>query len=136
MQKRKCMSLKFIEELYMCLMTMKNNAKFLRGIDLKLYPIQVIISLPLRIKLTYGQLLLLFLCNFSSFCSYIGGVLVTNFFSLLFIDIFWLFSKLQHTRSIWDNPFDMQRSSELPQKRWNHCINNRKPLKQPQIQFH
>ena len=55
---------------------------------LKLYPIQVVISLPLWIKLTMGQLLLLFLCNFCSFFNYVGGVLVTNLFSLLFIDIF------------------------------------------------
>ena len=55
---------------------------------LKLYPIQVVISLPLWIKLTMGQLLLLFLCNFCSFFNYVRGVLVTNFFSLLFIDIF------------------------------------------------
>ena len=55
---------------------------------LKLYPIQVVISLPLWIKLTMGQLLLLFLCNFCSFFNYVRGVLVTNLFSLLFIDIF------------------------------------------------
>ena len=53
---------------------------------LKLYPIQVVISLPLWIKLTMGQLLLFFLCNFSSFFSYVGGILVTNHFSLLLID--------------------------------------------------
>ena len=33
-----------------------------------------------------GQLLLFFLCNFSSFFSYVGGILVTNHFSLLLID--------------------------------------------------
>ena len=32
-----------------------------------------------------GQLLLIFLCNFSSFLAYVGGVLVTNLFSLLLI---------------------------------------------------
>ena len=63
---------------------------------LKLCPIQVVISLPLWIKLTMGQLLLLFLCNFCSFFSYVGGVLVINLFSMLLIDIFWLFSKLKH----------------------------------------
>ena len=51
---------------------------------LKLRPIQVVISLLLRIKLTMGQLLLFFLCNSSSFCSYVGSILVTNHFSLLF----------------------------------------------------
>ena len=53
---------------------------------LKLCPIQVVISLPLWIKLTMGQLLLFFLCNFSSFFSYIGGIPVTNHFSLLLND--------------------------------------------------
>ena len=61
---------------------------------LKLYPIQVVVSLPQLIKLTMNQILLLFLCNLCSIFSYFGGVLVTNFFSLLLIDIFWLFSKL------------------------------------------
>ena len=53
---------------------------------LKLCPIQVVISLSLWIKLTMGQLLLFFLCNFSSFFSYVGGIPVTNHFSLLLID--------------------------------------------------
>ena len=53
---------------------------------LKLCPIQVVISLSLRIKLTMDQLLLIFLCNFSSFFSYVKGILVTNHFSLLLID--------------------------------------------------
>ena len=60
----------------------------------KLYPIQVVISLRFWIKLTKGQLLPLFLCNFCSFVSYVGGVLVTNLFALLLIDICWLFRKL------------------------------------------
>ena len=64
--------------------------------SLKLYPIQVLISFPLGIKLTTGQLLLLFLCNFSSLFSYAGGVLVSGEkrFSLLFVNRFLLFSKL------------------------------------------
>ena len=33
-----------------------------------------------------GQLLLFLLSNFSSSFSYVGGILVTNHFSLLFID--------------------------------------------------
>ena len=33
-----------------------------------------------------GQLLLFFLCNFSSFFSYVGGIPVTNHFSLLLIN--------------------------------------------------
>ena len=53
---------------------------------LKLCPIQAVISLPLWIKLTMGQLLLFFLCNVSNFFSYVGGILVTNHISLLSID--------------------------------------------------
>ena len=74
---------------------------FLRLI-LKLCPIQVVISLSLWIKLTMGQFLLLFLCNFFSFFSYSGSVLVTNLFSLQLVDIFWLFSYFTITGfSIW-----------------------------------
>ena len=74
---------------------------FLRLI-LKLCPIQVVISLSLWIKLTMGQFLLLFLCNFFSFFSYSGSVLVTNLFSLQLVDIFWLFSYFAITGfSIW-----------------------------------
>ena len=43
---------------------------------LKPYPIQVIISIPMWIKLTMCQLLLFFLCNFCSLFSYAGSVLV------------------------------------------------------------
>ena len=53
---------------------------------LKLCPIQVITSLRLWIKLTMGQLLPFSLCNFSSFFSYVGGILITNHFSLLLIE--------------------------------------------------
>ena len=64
-----------------------------------LFPIQVVVSLPLWIKLTMGQFLLFFLCNFSSFFSYVRGIPVTNHLTL-FVDwyssvaMFWLFSKL------------------------------------------
>ena len=99
----------------------------------KLWPIQVVISLPLWIKLTMSQLLLqlllllFFLCNFSSFFSYVGGILVNKHFSLLLIDRYILATQqiMKHTRSICDTLFDMQRSSELPQKPW-----------QPQSHFH
>ena len=74
----------------------KNVAPDCVLLDLKLYPIQVVISLPLWIKLTIDQLLLFSLCNFSSLFSYVGHILVTNHF----IDIFWLFAKLKHTRSV------------------------------------
>ena len=53
---------------------------------LKLCPIKVIVSLPLYIKLTMGQLLLFSLYNFGSFFSYVGRINVTSHFSLLFID--------------------------------------------------
>ena len=53
---------------------------------LKLCPIQVVISLPLWIKLAMGHLLLFFLWNFSSFFSFVRGIPVTNNFSLLLID--------------------------------------------------
>ena len=59
-----------------------------------------------------------------SFFSYAGSVLVTNLFPLLFFNIFWLFSKLWNMRSICNNLFDLQWSSELPQKRWHHSYNN------------
>ena len=74
---------------------------------LKLFLIQVGISLPLWIKLTMGELLLLFLCNFCSYFSYVEGVLVTNLFSLLLIDTFCLLSRLYYTRSIYENHFDL-----------------------------
>ena len=51
-----------------------------------LYPIKVIVSVPLYIKLTMGHLLLFSLYNFGSFFSYVGGINVTSHFSLLFID--------------------------------------------------
>ena len=41
---------------------------------------------PLWIKLTMGQLLLFFLCNFSSFFSDVGGILLTNYFSLFVVN--------------------------------------------------
>ena len=52
----------------------------------KLCPIQVVISLPLSIKLTMGQLLLFFLHNVSIFFSYVGGIPATYHFSLFLID--------------------------------------------------
>ena len=48
----------------------------------------------------------------------------------------WLFSKLQHTKSICDTLFDLQHSSELLQKPWHHGHNSRKWLKQPQSHFY
>ena len=50
------------------------------------YTPSIVILLALWIKLTMNHLLLFFLCNFCSFFSYVGGVLVTNLFSLLLAD--------------------------------------------------
>ena len=84
---------------------------------------------PLWIKLTMGQFLLCFLCNFSSFFSYDGGILVTNHFLCYWlIGICYLFSKLWLTKGICDTIFDLQPSSELLQKPWHHGHNNRKFL--------
>ena len=55
---------------------------------LKFCFIQVVISLPLCTKLTIGQLLLFFLCNFCSCFSYVEGIHVTNHSSLLLIDTY------------------------------------------------
>ena len=63
-------------------------------------PIQVI-SLSLWIKLTMGQSLLLFPCNYSSFFSYVGDLLVTNRFPLLLmIGIFWLLNLFSPSNSL------------------------------------
>ena len=103
---------------------------------LKLCPIQVVISLPLWIKLTMGKLLLFFLCNFSSFFSYVGGILVTNHFSFrVLIDRYILaiqqiITHKEHLRY----SFDLWRYSGLLQKPWHHG-HNRKWLKQPRSHF-
>ena len=100
---------------------------------LKLCPIQVVVSLPLWIKLTMGQLLLFFLCNFSSFFSYVRGIPVTNHFSLLLIDRYILAIQQIITHK---EHFRYSFSSELPQKPWHHGHNNRKWLKQLQSHFY
>ena len=81
---------------------LKNVALDFVLLVLKLYPIQVVISLPLWIKLTMDQLLLFFLCNFFS---YVGGILVANHSSLLLIDRYILDIKQiithkEHSRNI------------------------------------
>ena len=65
---------------------LKNVALDFVLLVLKLYPIQVVISLPLWVKPTMSQLLLFFLYNFFSFFTNVGIVLVTNLLSLLLID--------------------------------------------------
>ena len=51
-----------------------------------------------------------FICSFCGFFSYVGGVLVTKPF---FTVIHWYILAIQQTKSICDNLFDLQRSSEL-----------------------
>ena len=103
---------------------------------LKLYPIQVFISVALWTKLTMGQLVLFFLCNFCNFVSYIRAVLVNNLFPLLLIDRYILTIQqfITHKKHFWYT-FWSAAISELPQKRWYHSYNNRKWLKQSQSHF-
>ena len=54
-----------------------------------------------------GQLLLFFLCNLCSFFSNVGGVPVTNLFSLLFIDRYILAIQEIITMSFCDTLFDL-----------------------------
>ena len=65
---------------------LENNVLYFVLLVLKLCSTLVVISLPFWIKLTLGQLLLLFLYNCCSIFSYVGGVLVTNPFTLLLIN--------------------------------------------------
>ena len=53
--------------------------------DLDFVPLVLKILLPLWIKFTMGQFLLLFLCKFCSYFSDFGGVLVSNqpFFAVI-----------------------------------------------------
>ena len=80
-----------------------------------------------------GQLLRFFLCNFNIFFSYVGGIPVTNHFSLLLIDRYILAIQQIITHK---EHFRYSFSSELPQKPWHHGHNNRKWLKQPQSHFY
>ena len=78
-----------------------------------LYPIKVVISLPLWIKLTMGQLLLFFLSNFSSFFNLSHSCPRNQPSSLLLIDRYILAIQ----------------QSELPQEPCHHGHKNRKWLK-------
>ena len=105
---------------------LKNVALDFVLLVLKLCPIQVVISLPLWIKLTMGQLLLFFLCNFSSFFSYAKDILVINHFSLLLIDRYILAIQhiITHEERSSDTLWSVSWSSELPQNRLHHSHNN------------
>ena len=117
---------------------LKNVALHFVFLVLKLCHIQVVISLPLWIKLTMGPLLLFYLCNFSSIFSYVGCIPVTNPFSLLLIDRYILAiqqiitHKVHFQYSFWSVAI-FWTSSEQP---WHHGHNNRKWLKQPKIHFY
>ena len=67
--------------------------------QLYLMALKIDAKLPLWIKLTMRQLLLILLCYFSSFLCYVGGIPVTNHFSLLLTHNYILVIQ-QHTRSI------------------------------------
>ena len=60
---------------------LKNAALDFALLVVQLYPIEVVISLPLQIKLHHEPVVALFSYNFCSFFSYVGGVLITNLFS-------------------------------------------------------
>ena len=53
---------------------------------LKLYAIQAVILLPIMDKTHHGLVINVFSVQLLQLFSYIGGVLVTNLFSLLLID--------------------------------------------------
>ena len=60
---------------------LKNAALDFALLVVQLYPIEVVISLPLQIKLHHEPVVALFSYNFCSFFSYVGGALITNLFS-------------------------------------------------------
>ena len=93
---------------------------------LKPYPIQVIISIPMWIKLTMDQLLLFFLCNFCSLFSYVGGVLAKESFFHRYWFIYFDYSANYDTQRVFVINFLI--SNDLL-----NCF--RKWLKQPQNHF-
>ena len=126
-------SLKFKKNIYL-----KNVALDFVLLVLKLYPIQVVISLSLWTKFTMGQLLLFFLCNFSSFFSLRWRCPRNQpFFTVIDSYVDFGYSANYNPRGAFcDTLFDLQQSSELPQKPLYHGHNNRKWLKLPQSHFH
>ena len=69
---------KFLQAEKIAISYLKNDALDCLLLVLKLYPIQVFISLSLWIKLTMSQLLISFLCKFCNFFSNLGVVVVTS----------------------------------------------------------
>ena len=78
---------------------LKNIALDFVPVVLKLYPIQVI-SLPLWIKLTMSQLLLLFMYNFCSLLNYVGGVPIPNLFQCYWFIYFGYLANYSTQRAI------------------------------------
>ena len=94
---------------------------------LKLYPMQVAISVLLWIKLAMGQLLLFFSTKFHQFLQLMLEVSYEPkfFHSLLLID--WYILAIQQIITQEEHlqyTLDRQRSSELPQTPWCHDHNN------------
>ena len=89
-------NLKFKKDVFILTMLL-----WILSLVLKLCPIQVVILLPLWIKPTMGQLLLFFICNFSSIISYVGGIPVTNYFSLISRYILAIQQIMTHKEHLW-----------------------------------
>ena len=123
-----------------CSLKLKKNVVILKNVALdfvfgfEVMPHPICYLTSLWIKLTIGQLLLFFLCSFSSFFSYDRGIAVTNHFSLLLINRYILsiqqiITHKEHLRYSFS-------SSKLPQKPWPHGHNNRNWLQQPRSHFY
>ena len=118
---------------------LKNVAlDFVFGFDPMLHPSCYLTSI-MDIKLTMDQLFLFFLCNFSSFLSYVRGIPVTNHFPLLLIDrqLYFGYSANYNTQGAF--AILILICSDLPNflrslERLGH--NNRKWLKQPKSHFY
>ena len=98
--------------------------------------LQFVIWLSLWIKIIRSQLFFSFLCNFSSFSSYVGGIVVTKHFSLLLIDRYVLvIQQIITPQEYLRYTTDLQQSSELYEKPCYHGHNRRKWLNLPQSHF-
>ena len=103
---------------------------------LKPYPIQVIISIPMWIKLTMCQLLLFFLCNFCSLFSYAGSVLVKAPFFHRYWFIYFDYSANYDTQRVFVINFLISNDLLNCFRSVATIVNiNRKWLKQPQNHF-
>ena len=75
-------------------------------------------------KTNHGPVIALFSVQLLQISSYTGAVQMSNLFTV------------SDGRRIYDNLFNLQRSSQLPQKSWHHSHNTRKWLKEHQSHFH